>query len=158
MDGHYIRGSIDEVRADLAAELAQGMGLYLLCWYGANLTLNVFQHGVLTRSIDLHPFIRISVDGYPEITFTGPGQPVGHDFSSDAEQDVDDDSLSSLFFMGEVEDMTTVTVDWDRVAAPPLLGEVAEPGDHLTVAGAGSESAEAVTGADYLPYGYTNLE
>lgn len=165
MDAHYVRGSLDEVKADLAAELAKGMSLYLLCWYGADLSLDVYQHGALTRSIDLHPFLTISVEGYPEITFTGPGKPVGHDFTSDEEQYVDEDSLSSLFFMGELEEVTEAVVDWDRVGAPSLLGAVAEPGDHLAVCGERlDEAAEAAAdvadlrGAGYLPYGFTDLE
>ncbi|GAA2374815.1 hypothetical protein Cme02nite_04100 [Catellatospora methionotrophica] len=132
-DAHYFRGSLDEVRADLAAELADGMNLYLLCWYGAELALDVYQHGRRTRSIDLHPFVTIDIDGYPPITFTGPGAPVGYDFGTDEEQGVDDGSLSDLLFMGELEAVTRVTVDWAGIDAPALLGEPAQRGDLLVL-------------------------
>ncbi len=155
-DAHYIRGTLDEVKADLAAELAEGMNLYLLCWYGADLTLDVYQHGDLAASIDLHPFIAIEVEGYPRIIFTGPGKPVGHDFDSDEERSVDDGSLSDLFFMGAVEEVTTVTVDWAGVAVPALLGDVAQPGDLVSL---GARSGDAGTDdEDYVPYGFTDFE
>lgn len=152
MDGHHIRGTLDEIRSDLASELAQGMSLYLLCWYGAELSLDVYQHGRLARSIDLHPYIAIDVEGYPRITFTGPGAPVGHDFDSDEERSVDDGSLSDLFFMGELEDVTRVTVDWSRIDVPALLGDVAQPGDLVNLEG------DEADDAGYLPYGYRDLE
>ncbi|WP_144122613.1 hypothetical protein [Catellatospora sichuanensis] len=162
-DVHYLRGTLDEVKADLAAELAEGMNHYLLCWYGAELALDVYQHGRLARTIDLHPFVTIDVEGYPPITFTGPGEPVGHDFSSDEEQSVDDGSLSDLFFMGEVEQVTTVTVDWARIDVPALLGQAAQPGDLLTISDRPYDDAEAGDAdapheAGYLPYGYVDFE
>ncbi|GIG00464.1 hypothetical protein Cci01nite_55570 [Catellatospora citrea] len=164
-DTHYIRGSLDEVKADLAAELAEGMSHYLLCWYGADLALDVYQHGCLTRSIDLHPFLAIEVEGYPRITFAGPGRPLGHDFSSDEERGADDGSLSDLFFMGALEQATTVTVDWDRIDAPALRGEPALPGDLVIFGGPLVTDAEADTAAEQAPdeagnlgYGYVDFE
>jgi hypothetical protein len=163
-DAHYLRGTIDEVKTDLAAELADGGNLYLLCWYGADLALDVYQHGRRTRSIDLHPFVTIEVEGYPRITFTGPGEPVGHDFGSDEEQSVDDGSLSDLFFMGAVEQVTTVTVDWAAVDVPALRGEPARPGDLVIMDERMIEDAEAdAVRDDAMPeaemrYGYTDFE
>ncbi|WP_155368139.1 hypothetical protein [Catellatospora vulcania] len=164
-DAHYIRGTLDEVKADLATELADGANLYLLCWYGADLALDVYQHGSLTRSIDLHPFLAIEVEGYPRITFTGPGEPVGHDFSSDEERDVDDGSLSDLFFMGELEQVTRVEVDWDGIAAPALRGEPARPGDLVVFGGPLVGDAEADAAAERAPdeagnlgYGHIDFE
>ncbi|MEV4414869.1 hypothetical protein [Catellatospora sp. NPDC049609] len=164
-DAHYIRGTLDEVKADLAGELAEGVNLYLLCWYGAQLSLDVYQHGRLARSIDLHPFVSIDIEGYSPITFTGPGEPVGHDFSADEEEYVDDGSLSDLLFMGELEHVTTVTVDWDRMDVPALLGEVAGPGDFVNVDARSITDAEVADGdedalyeAGYIPYGFIDLE
>ncbi|GAA1393326.1 hypothetical protein [Catellatospora coxensis] len=163
-DAHYLRGTLDEVKADLAAELADGGNLYLLCWYGADLALDVYQHGRRTRSIDLHPFVSIDVEGYPRITFTGPGKPVGHDFSSEQEQSVDDGSLSDLLFMGAVEQVTTVTVDWAAVDVPALRGEPARPGDLVIMdermvgdAEADEAREQAMPEAE-MRYGYTDFE
>ncbi|MFI9580353.1 hypothetical protein ACIHCQ_00515 [Streptomyces sp. NPDC052236] len=121
MDAHFIRGTLDEVKADLAGELAEEINLYLLCWYGAELTLDVYQHGKREQSIDLHPFITIAIDGYPDITFKGPGEPVGYDFDEAA----DGGTLSDRMFMGSLGDAVRVTVDWSRIEVPPLIGEVA---------------------------------
>lgn len=82
-DAHYVLASLDEVKIALAEELAEEINLYLLCWYGADLSLHVYQQEELAQSIDLHPFITISIDGYMDITFKGPGEPVGYDFRAD---------------------------------------------------------------------------
>ncbi len=161
-DAHHIRGTLDEVKADLAAELAQGLNLYLLCWYGATLSLDVHQHGIRTASIDLHPYVTIAVEGRPDITFAGPGQPLGHDFEADDEDD--EGSLSEQFLIGDLEEVTTVTVDWDRITVPALLGEVARPGDFVTVRAAelgeieGEADEQTLRGAGYIPYGFTDCE
>ncbi|WP_171168556.1 hypothetical protein [Streptomyces sp. I05A-00742] len=145
-DTHYVRGTLDEIKADLADELAEAINLYLLCWYGADLTLHVYQHDELARSIDLHPFLTIAVDGYPEITFTGPGEPAGYDFAAD--EDVDDPSatLSGRMFCDELGDGVSCAVDWDRAGVPPLAGDVATAGD---------ATASMTVG---LPYGHSDGE
>ncbi|MCP9959372.1 hypothetical protein [Streptomyces sudanensis] len=132
-DTHYVRGSLEEVRHDLAAELAEEINLYLLCWYGARLTLDVYQQGKRTDSIDLHPFLTISVAGHPDITFTGPGEPVGYDFEADEDAEDETTTLSHRMFAGELGDAVEVTVDWDRIEVPPLIGEVAREGDRVAL-------------------------
>ncbi|GAA2081742.1 hypothetical protein [Actinomadura alba] len=128
-DTHYVRGSLEELKHDLAAELAEEINLYLLCWYGARLTLDVYQKGKQTDSIDLHPFLTISIAGYPDITFTGPEEPVGYDFEADEEAEDETETLSFRMFAGELGDAVNVTVHWDRIEVPPLRGEVAREGD-----------------------------
>ncbi|MGW1373010.1 hypothetical protein ACWD6P_01860 [Streptomyces sp. NPDC002446] len=128
-DTHYIRGSLEEVQHDLAAELAAEINLYLLCWYGARLTLDVYQQGKQTDSIDLHPFLTLSIAGYPDITFTGPDEPVGYDFAADEEAADETQTLSHRMFAGDLGDAVTVTVHWDRIEVPPLSGEVVREGD-----------------------------
>ncbi|MEU8075312.1 hypothetical protein AB0B31_07665 [Catellatospora citrea] len=149
-DAHYIRGDLAEIKADLAAELTEGVNLYLLCWYGAELTLDVHQHGARLESIDLHPYLTISVEGHPDVTFTGPGEPVGWDFEEDEE--TDEGSLSDQLFVGDLEDRTTVTVHWDRIDVPPLRGDVVGPGDLVTLDGRRPHEEDAI------PYGFTDLE
>ncbi|WBB64298.1 hypothetical protein O7599_18070 [Streptomyces sp. WMMC500] len=128
-DAHYVRGSLEEVRRDLAAELAEDINLYLLCWYGARLTLDVYQEGKKTDSIDLHPFLTISIAGYPDITFTGPGEPVGYDFEADEEAEDETTTLSHRMFAGDLGDACKVAVHWDRIEVPALGGEVVRDGD-----------------------------
>ncbi|MEV5986350.1 hypothetical protein AB0L85_15195 [Streptomyces sp. NPDC052051] len=128
-DTHYVRGSLEEVQRDLAAELAEEINLYLLCWYGARLTLDVYQQGKQTDSIDLHPFLTISITGYPDITFTGPEEPVGYDFEADEEAEDETTPLSHRMFAGDLGDAVKATVHWDRIEVPSLSGEVAREGD-----------------------------
>lgn len=124
-----MRGSLEEVQRDLAAELAEEINLYLLCWYGARLTLDVYQQGRRTDSIDLHPFLTISIAGYPDITFTGPEEPVGYDFEADEEAEDETTTLSHRMFCGDLGDAVKVTVRWDQIEVPSLSGEVAREGD-----------------------------
>jgi hypothetical protein len=78
-DAHYIRGSLDEVKDDLADELSDSLNVYLLCWHNsAELALHVYQQGTRTHSIDLRPLVTVSVDGYPDITFLDSGEPTGY--------------------------------------------------------------------------------
>ena len=163
-DAHIISATLDEVKHDLASELAEGINLYLLCWYGARLTLDVYQQGELTESIDLHPFITISVEGYPDVTFTGPGEPVGSDFrddEGDVEDDEDDedddfedeeedeqDNLADRLFADDLGDTVKVSVDWDRIPVPSLIGEVAGPDDEAVL----------LTGDRLAEYGYQDFE
>jgi hypothetical protein len=146
-DAHYIRGSLAEIQADLAAELAEGVNLWLLCWYGAELNLDVHEHGRRAHSIDLHPYLTISVEGYPDVTFTGPREPHGWDFEED-----DEGGLSEQLLIGDLEDRTTVTVAWDRIRVPPLHGDVAGPGDLVTL------PDHRPLDEDAIPYGFTDLE
>ncbi|MGP3991936.1 hypothetical protein [Streptomyces sp. 3N207] len=125
-DTHYVRGSLAEVKQDLAAELAQQHHLFLLV-AGATLNLDVYQQGRHTDSIDLLPFLTISIAGYPDITFTGPDEPVGYDF--DDEDPGDDTALISRMFSAELGDTVEVTVHWDQIEVPPLRGQVAHEGD-----------------------------
>ncbi|MFE0378273.1 hypothetical protein ACFW1M_22415 [Streptomyces inhibens] len=145
-DAHFISATLDEVKEDLASELAEEINLYLMCWYGARLSLDVYQQGELAESIDLHPFITISIQGYPDITFAGPGEPIGYDFEADEGEEDDDveaddeeeeneaESLSERMFAGELGDTVTVSVDWARTHVPPLTGEVVGPDDTVQLA------------------------
>ncbi|MBV1856571.1 hypothetical protein [Catellatospora tritici] len=128
---HYLRGSLAEIKSDLAAELAEEINLYLLCWYGADLTLQVYQHGAQAASIDLHPFVTISVEGYPTITFAGPRQPLGYDFDADDDAENEEETLSHRMFCGELGDTVSVDVAWDRISVPPLAGAVLTADDVL---------------------------
>ncbi|MGG7575727.1 hypothetical protein [Streptomyces sirii] len=149
-DAHFISATLGEVKEDLASELAEEINLYLLCRYGARLSLDVYQQGELAESIDLHPFVTLSIEGYPDITFTGPGEPLGYDFESDDEvdddeaddetedaDDCDEDeggNLSDLMFAGALGDKVKAYVDWSRVHAPSLTGEVVGLDDTVQLA------------------------
>ncbi|MDI1460619.1 hypothetical protein QEZ54_06560 [Catellatospora sp. KI3] len=128
---HYVRGTLAEIKSDLAAELAEELNLYLLCWYGADLTLQVYQHGEPAWSTDLHPFVTISVEGYPTITFAGPREPLGYDFEADDDAEDEEETLSYRMFCGELGDTVSVAVAWDRIAVPPLAGDVLTADDEL---------------------------
>lgn len=159
-DTHYIRGELAEIRRDLAAELSDSTNIYLLCWYGATLDLDVYQHGDRTRSIDLHPYLTIRAEGYPEITFDEHGKVQGHQFRGEED---DDDSLTSRLFHGRVS--YEVSVAWERIDVPPLLGEVVGPSDLVNIHDEwelAQEHPEAtrdeLLSDGFLPYGWSDPE
>lgn len=159
-DAHYIRGTLDEIKADVARELHEQINLYLLCWYGARLELHVFARGELVRKADLHPAITLEIAGYPTITFAGPKQPIGHTFEGE-ENDIN--SLSGRMFMGTLQDFK-VTVDWNKVDVPAsLAGELVGDGDLVNIDGDWQDGDDdmddhALRDRGYLPVGFTDRE
>ncbi|MYS86601.1 hypothetical protein [Embleya scabrispora] len=149
-DAHYILDSLDDVKAALADELAEETNLYLLCWYGADLSLHVYQQGELAQSIDLHPFVTISIKGYPDITFSGPGEPIGYDFRADDGAGDEEEGLSSKMFYGSLGDAVGVSVDWSRIEVPLLSGELVADDDE-------DDAFELVDG-NLASYGYQDFE
>ncbi|MGI5351235.1 hypothetical protein ACQEU8_24115 [Streptomyces sp. CA-250714] len=148
-DAHHILGSLDEVKAGLADELAEEINLYLLCSYGADLSLHVYQQEELTQSLDLHPFVTISIDGYPDITFKGPREPVGYDFRAEDGAD-DEEGLSFKMFCGSLGDAVRAEVDWSRIEVPPLTGEILAEDDE-------DDTVELADG-NLASYGYQDFE
>jgi hypothetical protein len=158
----YVRGTLDEIRADLAVELTVGQNVYLLCWYGATLGLSVHQHGVQTGWIDLHPYVTISIEGYSDITFAGSGQPISDDVRSD---DASDDSLSERLLTCQLDDKISAVIDWESIDVPTLLGDLARPGDLVAFEDdwldEDEEAAaddETLLDAGYVRYGHTDFE
>ncbi|MFI9048558.1 hypothetical protein [Streptomyces sp. NPDC053427] len=129
-DAHHICGSLDEAKAALDDELDDSVNIWLLFDYGAEVTLDVYQRGERIRSIDLHPFLTIRVEGYPDITFRGSGKPTGFAVGADDPYTVQTELADGLFardFDGAIE----AVVDWDGVVVPPLVGEIAKDGDYV---------------------------
>ncbi|MER7788167.1 hypothetical protein [Streptomyces sp. NPDC097640] len=174
-DTHYIVGSRDEVESALNSELSDSLNVYLLCWCGAKLALNVYEQGECVRSIDLHPYITVSADGYPDITFLESGKPVGYEVGADDPYQVET-ALSDGMFSGELDDAIEVTVDWVSVEVPPLAGEIAEDGDYVKLADHPvddgyeddvdfdeddfdeDELEDEFIERGYVPYGFTDFE
>ncbi|MFE7109278.1 hypothetical protein ACFU98_00870 [Streptomyces sp. NPDC057575] len=177
-DVHYVRGSLDEIKDDLAAELSESSNVYLLCWYGsAELALHVYQQGERVHSIDLRPLVAVSVDGYPAITFLDSGEPTGYGVGADDPGKVRQ-ALEEGMFSGELDDAIEVAVDWDSVEVPGLIGEVTTDDDYVKLAGDTDDvSSEGDDGDDfdeddfdedeledeliergYIPYGFTDFE
>ncbi|MEM9453758.1 MAG: SAP domain-containing protein [Myxococcota bacterium] len=159
-DTHYVRRELAEIRRDLDAELLDSTNIYLLCWYGAALDLDVYQHGDQTRSIDLHPYLTIRTEGYPEITFDEHRKVQGHQFRGEED---DDDSLTSRLFHGRVT--YEVSVAWERIDVPPLSGEVVGPSDLVNIHDEwelAEENPEAtrdeLLSDGFLPYGWSDPE
>lgn len=156
-DQHHLRGSLDELRGDLDALLSRGLTLYLLCWYGASLNLDVFQRGALTQSIDLRPHLAITIEGYPELTFDAEGKVRGYDFTKQEDEDDDDadeGSLADQLFSGALEDVTEARLDWEALVVPALDGEVAREGDLLNVDGDWLDDEARFTEEELLEQGY----
>ncbi|RJO71445.1 hypothetical protein D5S18_25080 [Nocardia panacis] len=164
-DAHYIRGTLDEVRSDLESELSQkGFNLYLLCWFGSDLRVNVYEQGSLVQTIDLHPFVKVSIDGYPDLIFQASEFPDHPDIASEEWLRLGDRVLS-----GELDDAIVVTVDWDRIEVPPLVGEIATKYDFVKIVDPYGDHEDLdedvdVDSDEYLedpccvPYGFTDLE
>ncbi|MFJ9683158.1 hypothetical protein ACIRP2_34710 [Streptomyces sp. NPDC101194] len=131
-DAHHICGSLEEAMRALDSELDDYINVWLLFDYGPStaLALDVYQQGERVRSIDLHPFIAIRVDGYPDITFRGPGKPTGYAVGADDPEKVRM-VLADGMFEGDLDGRTEVTVDWDSILVPPLVGDIAEHGDYV---------------------------
>lgn len=161
-DTHFVRGTLDEIKADLAAELSDATHLYLLCCYGARLTLDAYQSGALAASIALQPLITISIEGYPTITFEHDCEPVGYDFKTESEEAADEGSLAARLFDDEFGKSLSVTVAWERVDVPALVEPVARPGDLVSLEGVphdgASQISDAPATAGLLPYGRSDLE
>lgn len=160
MDVHYIRGSLAEIKADLAKELANPDCLYYLCWYGATLSLGVYQRGFRVRAFDLHPHLTLRVDGFPAITF-GPEGPRGYDFTRYDEQL--EGSIAKQMLDRTIRH--TADVAWDRLRVPALRGDVAREGDLVSITGewfADDENPEydenELLDQGYLRYGRSDLE
>lgn len=161
-DAHYVRATLDEVKGDLANELAHGIGLYLLCWYGATLKLEVFDKGELVKEVNLHPFVEIEIEGYPKITFGQDDEPIGHDFKADDDAEDEDETLTTKLFMGQLEDVTVVRVAWDRMELPKLEEELVAEGDMVTLEGDWREgeelSSDDLRDEGWLPVGHFDTE
>ncbi|MEU5030080.1 hypothetical protein [Streptomyces milbemycinicus] len=179
-DAHYVVGSLDEVKRALDSELSASTNVYLLCWHSTKLVLNVYERGECIHSINLHPYITVSVDGYPDITFLESGKPTGYEVGADDPYKVET-ALSDGMFSGELDDAIEVTVDWASVEVPPLVGEIAVDGDYVKLVDhpsdddgydEGYEDDEDFDEDDfdedeledefiergYVPYGFTDFE
>jgi hypothetical protein len=173
-DAHYIRGSLNEVKEDLAGELSESINVYLLCWHGADLALHVYEQGERMHSIDLHPFITVSVDGYPDITFLDSGKPTGYDAGADDPRKVEQ-ALEDGMFSGELNDAIKVTVNWAEIEVPALVGEIAAEGDQVKLIDDDGwddgdedeldendldedELEDELIDRGYIPYGFSDLD
>jgi hypothetical protein len=168
---HYVRATLDEVKTDLADELSASSNVYLLCWYGAELALHVYEQGRRVHSIDLHPYTTISIDGYPDITFLDSGNAIGPDVEAVGWSKFQT-PLCEAVFAGELDDAIKVTVDWDSVQVPPLVGDIAtddsyiKPVDHLGSPGDDDDLDDfdeddlesELLDRGYIPYGYSDCE
>jgi hypothetical protein len=147
-DAHHICGSLDEAIAALDFELEESINVWLLFDYGrgADLALDVYQRGERVRSIDLHPFVTIRVNGYPDVTFCGSGKPTGYAVGADNPDKVRM-MLADGLFAGDFDDSIEVTVDWDSVLVPPLVGDIAQDGDYVML---GDGPLDDLSGLDDL--------
>ncbi|MGW5091034.1 hypothetical protein [Streptomyces coelicoflavus] len=132
-DVHYVRRTLEEVKHDLSVELLDQRNIYLLCYYGAWLNLDVYQNGKRTESIDLHPFLEISIEGCPPITFSGPQQPVDHSFDLDEESEDDSSELSHRMWHRRLGHRVGITVHWDSINVPPLRRRTVSEGDSVAL-------------------------
>lgn len=157
-DVHYIRGTLDEIKADLAKELDDQLNLYLLCCYGARLELHVVEKGVVVHNVDLHTAITIEAAGYPAITFAGSKKPIGYTFNSE-----DNDSLGSRMFDRDL-DGVKVLVDWSKVDVPSKLpGKRVAEGDFVAIHGDWQDDDDDMDDDElidcgYIPYGFSDSE
>ncbi|MFF0723836.1 hypothetical protein [Streptomyces sp. NPDC004134] len=131
-DAHHICGSLDEVKSALDFELEASINVWLLFAYssGADVALDVYQQGAMAESIDLHPFMTLRIDGYPDITFLGRGKPTGYAAGSDDPASVQM-ALADGLFEDKYDGAFEVAVDWANVPVPSLVGEIAGIEDYV---------------------------
>lgn len=170
-DAHHICGTLPEAISALDDELSDSINVWLLFAYGggADLFLDVYQHGALARSIDLHPLITLEVAGFPAIRFLGSGDPVGYEVGADDPSTVRM-ALSDGLFWREFDDRFSVTVEWAGVEVPALVGDVAGEGDYVflgkgapgDLSGLGDldedELEDALIDRGWIEYGFHDFE
>lgn len=116
-DDRFVLTDLAQVKRVLTRDLAQGIGVYLISWYGEIVMLRVHVPGQAPQEIDLLPLVTVHLPGYPEIRF--PGGVCDFDFEADEQaHEEEDDWLSSKLFQDRLTPL--VTIDWDAAAIPAL--------------------------------------
>lgn len=155
----HIHNSIAAIQNALEAELEKAGNIYLLTWYGEDVTLQTYQSGRQTQKINLLPFIRINIKRYPEMWFNDKGQLQGIKFrdndhlpgwASHPGKVVSYETFLNQMLKGRWQ--FTTTVDWNAIPVEVLQGDLAQKGDHLALNSSyGSERIR-------VGYGFNELE
>ncbi|NBE52211.1 hypothetical protein [Streptomyces boluensis] len=169
-DAHYICADLDEAESALAYELEDSTNVWLILRRGgADLALDVYQRGELTRSIDLHPFLTVRIGGYPDITFLGQGRPSGYADGADDPDQVRATLVDGLFG-DDFDDTMEAVVDWARVPAPALVGEPVGEDDYVRLGDGPPDDLSELEGLDedeltdeliergYVEYGFHDFD
>jgi hypothetical protein len=132
----FVLTDLEVLKRIVTKDLARGIGVYLLAWYGEDILVSVYTPGEEPRRIDLLPCIAVALPGYPGFAFTD-GQ-CTFDFEADEEELGDDEqALSTKLFCDAIKPV--VTIDWQAAAIPPLpepmLPEGAEARIHASYGG-----------------------
>lgn len=136
----HVHNNLAAIQQALVADLSYGGNVYLLTAYGEQINLRTYQEGVETQKINLLPYIRVEMQGFPDAWFDQEGTLRGVKFSDRdyetgyAENDaVEVDSETFIEASAEDDWETRATVDWQAVPVQPLRGNLAQKGDPLEV-------------------------
>jgi hypothetical protein len=153
----FVFDNLEDIKRALAKCLTCHSDIYLMTWYGRDINLLVYQEGKEVQKLNLLPYIRISIEGYPEIWYDSDGNLQGVRFSDrsyskahtendslevDAEQFID--NLDALDF--------TCTVNWDAIHVQPLQGELVKRGDRVII------FSDYIKGKERVRYGLNETE
>lgn len=127
----FVLSDLEAVKQLVTADLSTGIGVYLAAWYGEDILVTAYAPGEPPRTVDLLPFIRIRIPGYPDITF--PDGECSFDFQEDeAAQESEEDALSHKLFCDEIQP-SEVIIDWGAAELPPLPPPVLPAGEPARV-------------------------
>ena len=140
--------------------MSEGGSEYLLSTCcGEEINLRTYQEGVETQKIDLLPYIRINLPGFPSVWFDKEAEGRGFKFSDkeDAPGDAQNDTTIADFeaylaATPEEDWEAEAVVDWQAVPVQPLRGDLAQMGDLLSV------YSGYVSGAEPVGYGRNETE
>jgi hypothetical protein len=139
----WIVGTLDEVKDIVQQDLEAGFGACHAVVYGEDITLEGWQGAERVARVDLHPCVRLEVEGFGTFFFDEAGETL-----LDTAEDYDearDDELEDLLLDEQVEFFAHV--DWDAAALPALEGEPLAP----------EEEAELREAPYRMSYGHHDL-
>ncbi|WP_197041215.1 hypothetical protein [Chondromyces apiculatus] len=126
----FVVNDLAAVKEILSRDLGSGSGVYLVGWYGESILLSVYVPGEARRTIDLLPFIRLVIPGYPVLTFED-GE-CSFDFEEDEAAHEEEETLSYKLF-GDAIRPSEVIVDWEAANVPPLPAPILPAGTEVRV-------------------------
>ncbi len=149
-DDYYVLNNLEDIKKALEKDFSEQGEIYLLTWYGEDVNLMICKDNAVMKTINLLPFIKVRLDGYPEISFNNDGKLIGFNFEKDDKENEEEDRLSYKLFLNKIKKVEVI-IDWNSMKIPKLEGEIIEKGEPVKIyLPRWSEMFE-------LDYGYNNL-
>jgi hypothetical protein len=169
---YYVFNDLEDIKEALQNDLTDGLGLYLLFWYGEMINITVYHDGKEVQKVGMHPAIRVHLPDYPTLGFDEDenilglgldpirkrgGEESGEDELMERETEVLD-KLSDYLWELQPQDIQ-VEIDWERAGLLPLQGSLLQSGESICVCTASAEYTTGKRGTKTeLVYGYNLVE